>query len=348
MAVSSRGLYLRVGILILAGLALAVGFVLFFTAGKLGRNTKTFETYIRESVQGLDIGAAVRFRGVQLGQVTEINLVATEYPPPAGAFSTAYQRVIVRFALDLARLRDTPDTERAVEIGLRARLASTGITGVGYLELDFADPERFPLEAVPWTPANPVIPAIPSTVAQVTSVAEQLALRISNLPIEQILTDMAGLLTDLRRQVNDGDVAQTSRAATETLDTLRQAVNDLNLAALSNDLRGTLAEARGTIADARSVIGGPEVRGTLRNANAAMERLQAGLQRLPGAIAQVEQAARSVSNTVGDINGDLTPTLRDLRAASGSLRDTTELLRRSPGAAILAPPPPAPDYTRRR
>jgi paraquat-inducible protein B len=341
MPATSRGLYLRVGVLILVGLALAVGFVLFFTAGKLGRNTKTFETYIRESVQGLDIGAAVRFRGVQLGQVTEINLVATDYPPPAGAFSSAYQRVIVRFALDLARLRDTPDTQRAVEIGLRARLASTGITGVGYLELDFADPERFPLEEVPWTPANPVIPAIPSTVAQVTSVAEQLALRISNLPIEQILTDMAGLLTDLRRQVNDGDVAQASRAATETLATLRQAVNDLNLAALSGDLRGTLA-------DARAVIGGPEVRGTLRNANAAMERLQAGLQRLPGAIAQVEQAARSVSNTVGDINGDLTPTLRDLRAASGSLRDTTELLRRSPGAAILAPPPPAPDYTRRR
>lgn len=341
MAVSSRGLYLRVGILILVGLALGVGFILFFTAGKLGRNTKTFETYIRESVQGLDVGAAVRFRGVQLGQVTEINLVATEYAPPEGGFSSAYQRVIVRFALDLSKLRDAPDNERAVQLGLRARLASTGITGVGYLELDFVDPERFPAERVPWEPEHPVIPAIPSTVAQVTTVAEQLAQRISNLPIEQILADMAGLLSDLRRQVNDGEVAQASRAATETLDTLRQAVRDLNLAALSNDLRST-------ITDARAVLNGPEVRGTLRNANAAMERLQAGMQRLPGAIAQVEQAARSVSNTVGDINGDLSPTLRDLRAASGNLRDTTELLRRSPGAALLAPPPPAPDYMRRR
>ncbi|HEY8611536.1 MAG TPA: MlaD family protein [Roseomonas sp.] len=342
MPASSRGLYLRVGILILVGLAVGVGFILFFTAGKLGRSTQAFETYIRESVQGLDIGAAVRFRGVQLGQVTEISLVATEYPPPNGrAFAAAYQRVLVRFALDLTRLRDAPDTARAVQNGLRARLASTGITGVGYLELDFVDPERFPVEELPWTPESLVIPAIPSTVAQVTSVAEQLALRISNLPIEQILGDMAGLLADLRRQVNDGDVAQASRAATETLETLRQVVQDLNLPALSGELRGTIAEAR-------EVIGGPEVRGTLRNANAAMERLQAGLQRLPGAIAQVEQAARSVNNTVGAIGGDLTPTLRDLRAASGSLRDTTELLRRSPGAAVLAPPPPAPDWTRRR
>jgi ABC-type transporter Mla subunit MlaD len=339
MAVSSRGLYLRVGLLIVVGLALAVGFILFFTAGKLGRKTQTFETYIRESVTGLDIGAAVRFRGVQLGQITEINLVATEYPPPEGAFSVAYQRVIVRFALDLSRLRDTPDIDKAVKIGLRSRLASTGITGVGYLELDFVDPERFPTEQLPWQAENPVIPAIPSTVAQVTNVAEQLALRVSNIPIEQIVADVAGLLSDLRRQVSDGDVAQASRAARETIDTLQTTIRELNLPALSAELRGTVAEARG-------LIGGPEVRGTLRNANAAMERLQAGLQRLPAAISQVEVAARGISNTVGDINGDLTPTLRDLRAASGNLRDTTELLRRSPGAAILAPPPPAPGWTR--
>ncbi|MCR0984245.1 MlaD family protein [Roseomonas populi] len=341
MAVSSRGLYLRVGILILVGLGVGVGFVLFFTAGKLGRNTQTFETYIRESVQGLDQGAAVRFRGVQLGQVTEVNLVASEYTPPPGAFSSAYQRVIVRFALDLTRLREQADVGRAVQYGLRARLASTGITGVGYLELDFVDPERFPVEEIPWKPLYPVIPAIASTIAQVTSVAEQLAQRISNLPIEQILGDMAGLLTDLRRQVNDGDVAQASRAARETLETLQKTVADLNLPALS-------AELRGTVTDARALINGRDVRGAVQNANRALEQLQQGMQRLPAAITQVESAARSINNLVGDVNVDLTPTLRDLRATSGNLRDTTEMLRRSPGAAVLAPPPPAPAWTRER
>ena len=341
MAVSSRGLYLRVGILILVGLGVGVGFVLFFTAGKLGRNTQTFETYIRESVQGLSVGTAVRFRGVQLGEVREINLVAAEYVPPPGGFSSAYQRVIVRFALDLSRLREQADVEKAVEYGLRARLASTGITGVGYLELDFVDAERFPPEERPWQPAYPEIPAIASTIAQVTSVAEQLAQRISNLPIEAILTDMSGLLTDLRRQVNDGDVAQASRAARETLETLQRTVTELNLPALSTELRGT-------VADARALINGREVRGTVQNANRALEQIQQGMQRLPAAVAQVESAARAINNLVGDVNVDLTPTLRDLRATSGNLRDTTEMLRRSPGAAVLAPPPPAPAWTRER
>lgn len=341
MPAQARRLYLRVGVLILVGLALGLAFILFFTAGKLGRTTRTFETYVRESVTGMDVGAAVRFRGVQLGQVTEINLVATSYPPPKDNFTAAYQRVIVRFALDLTRLRDTPDVQQAVDNGLRARLATTGITGVGYIELDFVDKDRFPAEVPPWTSEYPVIPSIPSTVAQVTSVAEALAQRVSDLPIEQILGDMSGLLSDLRRQVNEGDLARTAQAATETLATLQRVVADLNLPELSSELRGTIAEARG-------LLGGPEVRGTLRNANTAMERLQQGMQRLPAAIAQVEAAARSVTNTVGDINGDLAPTLRDLRAASGSLRETTDGLRRAPAASLLAPAPPAPEWARGR
>ena len=67
---AGRGLYLRVGVLILAGLALAVGFVLFFTAGRLRDDSVVFETYLRESVQGLEVGAPVRYRGVAIGRVS--------------------------------------------------------------------------------------------------------------------------------------------------------------------------------------------------------------------------------------------------------------------------------------
>ena len=62
-----------------------------------------------------------RTAGVQLGQVSEINLVATAYPPPPDSFTGAYQRVLVRFALDLSRLRagDVP-VEPDPELGLAA------------------------------------------------------------------------------------------------------------------------------------------------------------------------------------------------------------------------------------
>ncbi|WP_426956386.1 MlaD family protein [Muricoccus radiodurans] len=343
MAVSARGLYLRVGILLIVGIGLGLAFVLFFTSSKLSSNARQFETYLRESVTGLAVGAAVRFRGVQLGSVTEITLVAAEYPPPENTpiQETAYRRVLVRFGMDLSRFRDLPNVETAVQGGLRARLATQGITGVSYIELDFVDATRFPPEPTPWQPHAEVIPSAPSTVSQVTSVAEQLAQRLADAPIEAILRDAAGLLADLRSQLNDGDVARASREASETLATLRQTIEGLNLPALSSELRGTVAEARG-------LLTAPEIRNTLRSTDAAAQQLRTALTRLPAAVGQVEQAARAVSLAVGDINGDLTPTLRDLRATSSNLRDTTELLRRAPGAAILAPPPPAPAWATER
>eukprot|EP01031_Cornospumella_fuschlensis_P051317 gene51317-62754_t len=170
---SARKIQLSVGVMVVVGLALLVGFVLFLTQNRTSTSDILFETYIRESVQGLEVGSPVRYRGVAVGRVTEIALAAAEYRRPEGeGFAAAFQLVVVRFAVNLRRVGDVPSTEEAVRQGLRARMASQGITGVGYIELDFLDPERFPLASVPWTPRYSWIPAVPSTVAQVTSAAE--------------------------------------------------------------------------------------------------------------------------------------------------------------------------------
>ncbi|MFC7608691.1 MlaD family protein [Teichococcus aestuarii] len=65
---SSSSLYVRVGALILVGLALGLGFLLFLTGGGFGRQSIVFETYLQESVTGLEVGAPVRYRGVQIGR----------------------------------------------------------------------------------------------------------------------------------------------------------------------------------------------------------------------------------------------------------------------------------------
>ena len=116
--------HLRVGLMLLASLGLAVALVLF-----LGRNRVSdglsFETYFRETVQGMDVGSPVRFRGVQLGQVTEMMLAAAAYPESAGSVQDAHNRlVVVRFMVDPAKLGRVPETGAAVRAGLRTRLAA--------------------------------------------------------------------------------------------------------------------------------------------------------------------------------------------------------------------------------
>ncbi|WP_419896298.1 MlaD family protein [Roseomonas sp. USHLN139] len=338
---SSTSLYVRVGALILVGLALALGFVLFLTGGRLTRSTLVFETYLQESVIGLEVGAPVRYRGVQIGQVSQIGLVNAEYPPSSrNQAMEAFQLVLVRLALDPQKATiDTPErAEASVQRGLRARLSSQGITGVAYIELDFVSPTRFPArEDLPWQSAYPVIPAMPSTVAQVQNAAEAILARIQNAPLEELMGDITEIVALVKGQLQNGDAARVLAEASATMSSLRRTAEGTDLPGLVADLRGTVTELRG-------LVGGPEARATLANVSGAAEEMRRSLSRLPQAITALEQTLRTARNTTQDANADLAPLLRDLRAVAGNLRDTTEALRRAPGQAIFGAPPPAPNY----
>lgn len=340
----SRGLYLRVGGLVLVGFGLLVGFVLFFTSARFGGNTTLYETYIRESVQGLEVGSAVRYRGVAVGRVTEIGLVSAEYRQQDGnMFGPAYQLVFIRFAVDTARIGQVPPIEEAVRLGLRVRIAAQGITGVNYLELDFLAPERFPPRDVPWEPRFAYVPAVPSTVAQVTSAAELLLQRLQDADMPGLLENIIGVATDLRAQLRDGDLAQGLQEAVALLQSLRGVVAAAAVPETVGELRGAAGETRALAAEARGVLAGREVRQLLANAAAASADLRAAAARLPPTVAAAEGGVRAARGATGDLQAELAPILRDLRAAAANLRDATEQLRRAPSQVIFGAPPPAPE-----
>lgn len=336
-----RGLYLRVGALVVAGMALAVGFVLFLTADRFGSSNVLYETYVRESVQGLEVGGPVRYRGVAIGRVTEIGLVGAAYPrPTSDDLEAAFQLVFVRFAVDAAKVGEAPPVADAVRAGLRVRIAAQGITGVNYLELDFLDPDRFPPRTVPWEPRYPYIPAVPSTVQQVQNAAEVVLQRLQDVDLQGLIGNVIGLIADLRGQVHDGDLAIAVNEAMELLRSLRAATAGADLPAVAAELRGVLAEARAVATDARGLLESREVQQVLGNVAAASAELRTAAARLPATIGAVEAAARGARGATTEVQAELGPILRDLRAAVGNLRDTTEALRRYPSQAIFGAPPP--------
>jgi paraquat-inducible protein B len=337
----SSALYFRVGLLVMAGLALAAGFVVFLASGRSSGPVTVFETYSRESVQGLDVGAMVRYRGVPVGRVTEIRLASSDYQrPERGAFTEAFQLVVIRFALDASQIGEAPTAAEAIRLGLRARITAQGITGVNYIELDFVDPERFPVASVPWTPRHPVVPSIPSTAAQVRGAAETLVERVMQVPIEQMSNDLAALLAGLSRQTNDGDLAVTLREMALVATQLRTVLE-------AGGVEATLAELRGAAEAARGLAGAPELRQALASISAAANDLRRTTQRLPATVDGVERTLRAARDTTTDLQSELVPILADLRATTASLRATAEALRASPSQAIFGAPPPPPPERRR-
>lgn len=337
-------LYLRVGLLVLAGLALAIGFILYLTSGRLGSDARVFESYFSESVTGLDVGAPVRVRGVQIGRVTEIGLAAVVYHdqvPADHADRQGLGLVMVRFAVDRQRYGEA-DTAQLVRQGLRVRLSSQGITGVTYLEMDFVANAlgRFPEPTHFWQARYTVIPSVPSTVTQVTSAAERLVSRLSEIDLESLATNITQLVEGLRNQIVSGDLATALHEASETMTELRSVVKGADLAATVAEARATLTTLNAAAENVRQLVADPELRTLARNGSQAAAELRTAMARLPEVLRSLDSTVRAARATTTDLQGDLAPVMRDLRNTIANLRDTTEALRASPSQTLFGDPPP--------
>ena len=61
--------YYRLGLFVICAFLLAVATLLVFGSDVFSRPGPMLETYIDESVQGLDVGAPLKYRGVKIGRV---------------------------------------------------------------------------------------------------------------------------------------------------------------------------------------------------------------------------------------------------------------------------------------
>lgn len=329
-----RGAFLRVGLLVVAGTAAIVWFVLFLGGARVSAGAR-YETYYTESVQGLDVGAPVKFRGVSLGQVNEIALVSATYLKDTAldVGQTSSRLVLVRFAIDPTRVGRLPDEQTAVRAGLRARLASQGLTGLAYIELDFVDPVRFPPDQVPWTPKDTYIPSVPSTIAQVQDSAQALLARVQQVDFNRLFESLQTVLNDAHGQLTTGSASQVLTGAAALMASLRNAVEQADLPGLAGELRRT---AEGL----RSTLDPKETRALLTSATKAAERFSDAAAKLPVLIASLQAVVQRTAAGTSDLQSDLAPILRDARVAAQNLRDTTEALRGYPASVLLGGPPP--------
>jgi len=325
---NQRALYQRVGAMVLGSIVLLVGLILALT-GNRWHEGQAYETYFRESVQGLDVGAPVKFRGVTLGRVNHIGLVSAEYGATAEeqVMDPTYRLIVVRFKIDPRRVGKLPTTDEAVKSGLRAKLANQGLTGVMYLELDFLPPDQNPPQTVPWVPDDDYIPSVPSTFAQIQDSVTILLQHLNAIDFTAIVNKVDGLLDDVRRDLGgSGDVHATLGAARTLLQDLQQRVDEADIPALTAQLRGAGASVQ-TLAD------GKQTRELLAQA-------RADLAKLPPLVDSLQRTADHAGNGVNDLRAELIPILQEVRAAVQNLRETTESIRRDPGSVLWQGPPP--------
>jgi len=317
----------RVGAVVIAGVV-AILAILFFLSGGIFRQGVLYETYFRESVQGLDVGTTVKFRGVTVGQVTDVGLVTAEYPPPntQAARDKVYRQVVVRFRMSPRKLGKAFNIKNAITQGLRAQLQPQGITGLSYIDLSFADPQTYPVQPVPWTPDTTVIPSIPSTFNQVQDALENVLSSLSQADIGKMATQISSLISTLHQEMTTGYAHQALASASDLL-------NNLNKAVQQSDLPGTAATIR-------TLAGGPETLQIIAQLNQTTAQLAKISSQLPAVVAASQATINQATETTADLQAQLLPILRDMKTATGNLRDLSAELSANPGQMILGSPPP--------
>lgn len=336
--------YLAIGLFVIAGLALLAAGLVALGVGIGGREVILAESYFADSVSGLEPGAPVRFRGVTIGRVHDIAVAPALYEAEGEPYA------VVRFTLwsekpetySVAELREA--LSKRIEEGLRVRLASSGLTGVAYLELDLLEsPKPYPPKRATPIGEEPDVLYIPATASDLTRVVDSVEKVLSSLQkadVEALVgnasTAFAAAATAL--QGLDGKALQEELLT--TLRTTRKAVEDADLPAVSRrarDVLDTTSDAAKRVAHAATsfdeLVGKPQAVRMLEN-----------LEQASRALADTAEAARTA---LGDLRGlvagrgqQVDEILADVRRIAADLRAILATARDYPSWVLFGEPPP--------
>ena len=213
----------KLGLFVLVGVVLALATVGALVARSLRQEVGHYISYFDESVQGLEVGSPIKFRGVTIGSVGKIE-VAPDHRH-VEVESELGKAVLSRLGLDVAAGPVKRGAAKKLEqpIDLRAQLASAGVTGVKFLQLDFFTVADHPPPELPFPVPKNYIPATSSSMKDIES---SLVRTMNSLPeITDQVTRILGRIDLFVSELNNGKLAAQMLA---TLAGLRETMTRVN------------------------------------------------------------------------------------------------------------------------
>ena len=345
---SQKANYFKLGLFVIGAIAAGVVVLTIIGTGRFLQKRITIETYFNESVQGLDISSKMKYRGVEVGQVTRITFTYVKYEQdrPMGdrkryvLVEAQIQPRLVggKAANDIA---SPESTAMEVEKGLRIRLAPQGITGTSYLEVDYVDPAQNPQLPIDWTPDNIYIPSAPSTVLQLVNSASEIMERLHKIDVEAVVTNLNKLLSTANDRIAALDTRALQQQTVKTLAKIDATLNDIAAKKISDEAVALIAELRQSNAELKSTLNSPAFKKLPESADAALQEVRkvVGDPRIGSSVAHMERTLTRLDRIFGGGEADLTTTIENLRQITDNLRDLTEDAKRYPSNVIFGAPP---------
>lgn len=305
-----------IGAFVIGAILIAITIVIFALGTSFGQQREKVVMVFEGSVKGLNVGAPVALRGVQIGQVTNVELMLNS--------DSLDLIMLVESEINeknIKRLGSNAEdvTDGLIDRGMRAQLKTQSLlTGLLYIQLDFH-------------PGTPIV----------------------LVPIDTELTQIPTIPTDLElitRKLEEMDLAALAQQAQDTIQGLSAFVSSDSFQALSGDLQTTLASVTSLSDELRAQLAtsGPKVDDMLDGASQALSGANEELPKLAGLVQKnldvLERAISAFENTMVNVDSLVAPgsatahqlnrALRELTMASRAIQQLAELLDQQPEALL--------------
>lgn len=306
-----------IGVFVIGAATLLVAAMVLFSSQDLFTPKRKFVAYFQQSVNGLNVGAPVRFRGIPVGEVILIDGV---YDPKTG---NMIPRLIFEFrpeTLENAVVQEGEYTllPLLLQNGLRASLKSASLlTGQLYVALDF-HPNTVERRLGTGNDEYPEMPTIDS------GFDEALA-KLSDLPLQEVLSRASSVLGAVEEILRNPHVSESLAVlpslltnADSTVVDLKQFVNR-DLGVVANDASQTLATLRTSVQGLTATL----TDDSLVQVDATLKEMESALQLIQQRLAPNDP-----------LTHELVLALRGVTHAARSMRELADTLEEQPESLL--------------
>jgi len=312
-----------IGAFVLGSIVIAVATVMILGGSTFFTKNYMFVSYFSDSINGLDVGAPVKFKGVTIGSVDKILLNMQDADMRDSTVTIVYsidlKSASSRSGGSIDALPLLESVDKQIEEGLRAKLNYQSIvTGMLYIELDYFAAPHEPYKLQHTSPDYKEVPVIKSGLSEMGKTLEKVLNNILEIDFSQIANNANALLLNLNEKVVQIDAGTINRSVIKTLSDLDRVVNDPSIPAALDNIETLLAESREFLDST-----GKEIKGLSASADSAIKQMD-----------KVMFNINTIIAPQSPFRYELAVTLKNLSDTLLSVKNLTDYLERNPGALL--------------
>ena len=328
---------IAIGGFVAGGIGLAILAMLFIGSGKYFQQKSKQVLFFEGSVKGLNVGSPVKFRGVDIGEVTKIQL--TIRPENLEFFVPVYveiygNSVSILGGKEQAKFDDRKVVDRLVtEMGLRAQLQMQSLlTGQLFINYDF----------YPGTPIKKVgledkiyeVPTIPTALQMLTETLEEIIDNVRKVIIQEMVDDIAQTAKGANKLMNSPDLSNAVVNLNHAIQDMQRFItNAESLVGKVNRKVDSVTESfESTMDDTRKMV---------RNIDSRVDPIASDMESALSAIqTSFDKAenllvgAQKLISENSKLGREISVTLESMSDASRSLEELTDYLQQHPESII--------------